>query len=184
MEKEKQVSQDIASTTQVATFGGGCFWCTEAVFELVEGVEDVVSGYAGGANPNPTYEEICTGETGHAEVVKITFNPVEVSYESLLETFGQCHDPTTLNRQGADVGTQYRSVVMYHDDEQRLAAEKWKKKLDDSLADSVVTEIVEVPIFYPAEKFHQDYFKRNPNQGYCAFVIRPKLDKLKLGKGK
>ena len=184
MEKEKQVSQDIASTTQVATFGGGCFWCTEAVFELVEGVEDVVSGYAGGANPNPTYEEICTGETGHAEVVKITFNPGVVSYESLLETFGQCHDPTTLNRQGADVGTQYRSVVMYHDDEQRLAAEKWKKKLDDSLADSVVTEIVEASIFYPAEKFHQDYFKRNPNQGYCTFVIRPKLEKLKLGKGK
>ena len=185
MEKEKE---DTGSSTsgrlQVATFGGGCFWCTEAVFELVEGVENVVSGYAGGSIPEPTYEQICTGTTGHAEVIKISFDPSKVSYLSLLETFGQCHDPTTLNQQGADVGTQYRSVVMYHDEKQKLAAESWKKKLDESLVDPVVTEIVPAPTFYPAEDYHQDYFRRNPNQSYCAFVIRPKLEKLKLDEDK
>lgn len=165
---------------QVATFGGGCFWCTEAVFELADGVKNVVSGYAGGPKPNPTYEEICTGETGHAEVVRITFDPSLVSYAELLDLFGQCHDPTSLNRQGADVGTQYRSVVMYHDEAQRSAAEKWKAALDETLAEPVVTEITAAPTFYPAEEYHQDYFRRNPNQSYCAFVIRPKLDKLKL----
>ena len=167
---------------QIATFGGGCFWCTEAVFELVDGVKDVVSGYAGGPNPNPTYEEICTGETGHAEVVRITFDPSVVSFVALLDLFGQCHDPTSLNRQGADVGTQYRSVVMYHNEAQRSAAEKWKAILGENLTEPVVTQITAAPAFYPAEDYHQDYFRRNPNQSYCTFVIRPKLEKLKSNK--
>jgi len=185
MEKEKEdMGSSTSGSLQVATFGGGCFWCTEAVFELVEGVENVVSGYAGGSIPEPTYEQICTGTTGHAEVIKISFDPSKISYLSLLDTFGQCHDPTTLNRQGADVGTQYRSVVMYHDEKQKLAAESWKKKLDKTLVDPVVTEIVPAPTFYPAEEYHQDYFRRNPNQSYCAFVIRPKLEKLKLDEDK
>ncbi len=140
----------------------------------------MVSGYAGGANPNPTYEQICTGATGHAEVIKITYDPSKISYEQLLETFGECHDTTTLNRQGADVGTQYRSTIMYLDEKQKKAAVQWKEKLNSKLEDPVVTEIVESPIFYTAEEYHQDYFRRNPNQGYCTFVIRPKLKKLKL----
>ena len=181
MKTEKQETVPIKTEkNQVAILGGGCFWCTEAVFELLEGVDSVVSGYAGGANPNPTYEQICTGATGHAEVIKISFNPSEISYEQLLETFGECHDPTTLNRQGADTGTQYRSTIMYVDEDQKLMAEAWKKKLGSILADPVVTEIVPSPVFYPAEDYHQDYFRRNPNQGYCTFVIRPKLKKLKL----
>ena len=182
MKTEKQETVPIKTEkNQVAILGGGCFWCTEAVFELLEGVDSVVSGYAGGANPNPTYEQICTGVTGHAEVIKISFNPSEISYDQLLETFGECHDPTTLNRQGADTGTQYRSTIMYVDEDQKLMAEAWKKKLGSILADPVVTEIVPSPVFYPAEDYHQDYFRRNPNQGYCTFVIRPKLKKLKLG---
>ena len=181
MKTEKQETVPIKTEkNQVAILGGGCFWCTEAVFELLEGVDSVVSGYAGGANPNPTYEQICTGATGHAEVIKISFNPSEISYDQLLETFGECHDPTTLNRQGADTGTQYRSTIMYVDEDQKLVAEAWKKKLGSKLADPVVTEIVPSPVFYPAEDYHQDYFRRNPNQGYCTFVIRPKLKKLKL----
>ena len=181
MKTEKQETVPIKTEkNQVAILGGGCFWCTEAVFELLEGVDSVVSGYAGGANPNPTYEQICTGTTGHAEVIKISFNPSEISYDQLLETFGECHDPTTLNRQGADTGTQYRSTIMYVDEDQKLMAEAWKKKLGSKLADPVVTEIVPSPVFYPAEEYHQDYFRRNPNQGYCTFVIRPKLKKLKL----
>jgi len=182
MKTEKEETAPIKTEkNQVAILGGGCFWCTEAVFELLEGVDSVVSGYAGGANPNPTYEQICTGATGHAEVIKISFNPSEISYDQLLETFGECHDPTTLNRQGADTGTQYRSTIMYVDEDQKLMAEAWKKKLGSKLVDPVVTEIVASPVFYPAEDYHQDYFRRNPNQGYCAFVIRPKLKKLKLG---
>lgn len=181
MKKEKQEVLPIKTEkTEIAILGGGCFWCTEAVFELLEGVESVVSGYAGGANPNPTYEQICTGATGHAEVIKITYDPSKISYEQLLETFGECHDTTTLNRQGADVGTQYRSTIMYLDEKQKKAAVQWKEKLNSKLEDPVVTEIVESPIFYTAEEYHQDYFRRNPNQGYCTFVIRPKLKKLKL----
>ena len=167
-----------------ATLGGGCFWCTEAVFELVKGVDAVVSGYSGGATLNPTYEDICTGRTGHAEVIKITYDPAIVSYEKLLEIFGICHDPTTLNRQGADSGTQYRSVIMYHDTEQKAAAEKWKVAVAADHADPIVTEIVEAPIFYRAEEGHQDYYRRNPNAGYCNFVIRPKLDKVKKAQEK
>ena len=164
---------------QIATFGGGCFWCTEAVFELVEGVESVVSGYAGAITLNPTYEAICTGRTGHAEVIKITYDPSKVSYAKLLETFGICHDPTTLNRQGADTGTQYRSVIMYHNEEQMAAAGKWKIEVAKEHVDPIVTEIVAAPVFYPAEVGHQDYFRLNPNAGYCTLVIRPKLDKVK-----
>jgi peptide-methionine (S)-S-oxide reductase len=182
MKTENQETVPIKTEkTQIAILGGGCFWCTEAVFELLEGVESVVSGYAGGANPNPTYEQICTGNSGHAEVIKISFNSSKISYEQLLETFGECHDPTTLNRQGADTGTQYRSTIMYVNEEQKKWAEAWKSKLGSELADPVVTEIVASPVFYPAEEYHQDYFRRNPNQGYCAFIIRPKLKKLKLG---
>ncbi len=166
---------------EVATFGGGCFWCTEAIFLRMKGVSKVVSGYSGGKIKNPTYREVCTGLTGHAEVIQITFNPEVVSYESLLEVFWNTHDPTTLNRQGADEGTQYRSVVFYHSEEQRLTAERYKKQLDDSHAfkNPIVTEISPLTNFYAAEEYHQNYFELNPNQGYCQFVVRPKVEKFK-----
>ncbi len=182
--ENKPTKDDSMESKKVATFGGGCFWCTEAVFELIEGVEDVISGYAGGTTQNPTYEDICTGQTGHAEVIKIIYDPAKVSYAKLLETFGISHDPTTLNQQGADVGTQYRSVIMYHDEEQKAEAEKWKQEVAKEFADPIVTEIVKAPFFYPAEAGHQDYYRRNPNAGYCAFVIRPKLDKVKKAQKK
>ena len=163
-----------------ALIGGGCFWCTEAVFEKIDGVMEVISGYAGGALPNPTYKDICTGQTGHAEVIKIKFLPHILSYAEILEIFGKAHDPTTLNRQGADVGTQYRSTIMYYNKEQEKVAREWKDKLSSTFVDPVVTEIVPAPHFYPAEEYHQDYYAKNPNQGYCSFVIRPKLKKLGL----
>ena len=164
-----------------ATFGSGCFWCTEAVFQNLEGVESVVSGYSGGHIKNPAYREVCEGRTGHAEVVQITYDPEKVSYATLLEVFWKTHDPTTLNRQGNDVGTQYRSVIYYHDDTQRQLAEKYKQKLNDAQAfpDPVVTEISPLEVFYPAEEYHQNYYNNNPGQGYCSFVIRPKVDKFK-----
>jgi peptide-methionine (S)-S-oxide reductase len=165
---------------ETAIIGGGCFWCTEAVFEKVDGVKEAISGYAGGKNPNPTYKEICTGLTGHAEVIKILFDPAKISFREILEIFGDAHDPTTLNRQGADVGTQYRSTIMYLNESQKQVAEKWKIQLNAKLQDPVVTEIVPAPKFYEAEKYHQDYYQKNPNQGYCNFVIRPKLKKLNL----
>lgn len=165
---------------EVAILGGGCFWCTEAVFEKIGGVTDVVSGYAGGKSKNPTYKEICTGKSGHAEVIRITFNSKVLSYTKILEIFGKCHDTTTLNRQGADVGTQYRSTIMYLNETQKSIAEKWKQDFNKRLSSPVVTEIVEAPTFYVAEEYHQDYYARNPNQGYCSFVIRPKLKKLNL----
>ena len=171
---------NIEPKTQTALIGGGCFWCTEAVFEKITGVVEVISGYAGGEIKNPTYKEICTGETGHAEVIKIIFDPALTSFAKILEVFGAAHDPTTLNRQGADVGTQYRSTIMYLSEEQKKIATDWKKKLSDKFVDPVVTEIVPAPTFYPAEDYHQDYYKKNPNQGYCSFVIRPKLKKLGL----
>ena len=172
--KNKEISYEFA------ILGGGCFWCTEAVFEKVDGVKEAISGYAGGKNPNPTYKEICTGLTGHAEVIKILFDPAKISFREILEIFGDAHDPTTLNRQGADVGTQYRSTIMYLNESQKQAAEKWKIQLNAKLQDPVVTEIVPAPKFYEAEKYHQDYYEKNPNQGYCNFVIRPKLKKLNL----
>jgi len=163
-----------------ATFGGGCFWCTEAIYERVEGVHSVVSGYAGGTVKNPTYKQVCDGTTGHAEVTQITYDPKVVSYDELLEIFFKTHDPTTLNRQGADVGTQYRSVIFYHNDEQKNKAEYYKKELSKSGAwdNPVVTEISPVTNFYHAEDYHQDYYANNPNQGYCAFVIGPKVEKF------
>ena len=166
---------------EVATLGGGCFWCLEAVYLELRGVEKVVSGYAGGADPNPSYEAVCTGMTGHAEVVQITFDPQVVSYRELLEVFFTIHDPTTLNRQGMDVGTQYRSVIFYHSPEQMAtstdviaeisAAEIWPNP--------IVTEIEPLDVFYPAEEYHQRYFERNPNQGYCRAVVAPKVAKFR-----
>ena len=164
-----------------ATFGSGCFWCTEAIFENLNGVISVVSGYAGGKVENPTYEEVCSGTTGHAEVTQITYDPNIISYDELLEVFWKTHDPTTLNRQGNDVGTQYRSVIFYHNEEQKELAEKYKTELDKSGAwdNPIVTEISPYTNFYSAEKYHQNYYENNPNQGYCAFVIAPKLEKFK-----
>ena len=164
-----------------ATFGSGCFWCTEAVFQDLAGVESVVSGYAGGHIKNPAYREVCEGRTGHAEVVQITYDPAVISFETLLEVFWKTHDPTTLNRQGNDVGTQYRSVIYYHDEEQQELAQQYKDKLNASgaFASPIITEISPMDTFYAAEAYHQNYFKNNPGQGYCSFVIRPKVDKFK-----
>jgi peptide-methionine (S)-S-oxide reductase len=173
------MSKDLAGT-EVATLGGGCFWCTEAVYERIDGVVDVVSGYSGGKTRNPTYEQVSSGTTGHAEVVQVTFDPKKISYEKILETFWKAHDPTTLNRQGADVGTQYRSAIYYHSEEQRQAAEKSKAGAASHFSSPIVTEIKPFEAFYPAEDYHQDYYEANPFAGYCTFVIRPKLDKLDL----
>jgi len=165
---------------QTATFGSGCFWCTEAIFQRLKGVEEVVSGYSGGKIKNPTYREVCSGLTGHAEVIQITYNPDEITYADLLEAFFSSHDPTTLNRQGADVGTQYRSVIFYHDEEQKRMAEEFKKQLNDSntFRKPVVTEISPIAGFYPAEDYHQNYFNLNGDAPYCQFVIAPKLGKF------
>jgi peptide-methionine (S)-S-oxide reductase len=166
---------------QVATFGAGCFWCTEAVFLNVKGVTKVVSGYEGGKVKNPSYRDVCTGETGHAEVTQIIYDPSKVSFEDLLEVFWNTHDPTTLNRQGADEGTQYRSAVFYHNDEQKKIAEAYKKQLEAShvYKNPIVTEITAASTFYPAEDYHQNYYALNANQGYCQYVIRPKVEKFK-----
>jgi len=164
--------------TQLATLGGGCFWCLEATFELLPGVKSVVSGYSGGHKENPTYEEVCTKTTGHAEVVQVEFDPKIISYEKLLETFWEVHDPTTPNRQGNDVGPQYRSIILFHDDTQKQAAEKSVAQAQKSLTRPIVTQIVPLEKFYAAEGYHQDYFRKNPNQAYCQVVIRPKVDKL------
>jgi peptide-methionine (S)-S-oxide reductase len=167
---------------EFATFGGGCFWCMEGVFERIPGVISVVSGYAGGKKPNPTYEEVCDGGTGHAEVVQIEFDTSLVSYERLLDIFWSAHDPTTPNRQGADVGEQYRSIILYHSEEQRAKAEQSKAALvaSGTYSGPVVTEILPLQVFYRAEEYHQDYFRKNPNAPYCALVISPKLKKLGL----
>ncbi|MCA9193181.1 MAG: peptide-methionine (S)-S-oxide reductase MsrA [Planctomycetales bacterium] len=169
------------SQLEVATFGGGCFWCVEAVFENLEGVQNVVSGYAGGHVKNPDYKAVCTGRTGHAEVCQIHYDPKVVSFDELLEVFWKTHDPTTLNRQGNDIGTQYRSVIYYHTPEQQRLAEAYKQKLNKSGAfrSRIVTEISPIETFYSAEDYHQDYYRNNPEQGYCQFVVRPKVDKFK-----
>ena len=177
-----QTGKKMESTElKTATFGAGCFWCTEAVFLNVNGVTKVVSGYSGGKVKNPSYREVCTGNTGHAEVTQITYDPKVVSFETLLEVFWNTHDPTTLNRQGADEGTQYRSAVFYNDEEQKKIAEQYKKQLEAShvYKNAIVTEISPLINFYPAEDYHQNYFALNPNQGYCQYVIRPKVDKFK-----
>ena len=164
---------------EVATLGGGCFWCVEAVFERVEGVVDVVSGYAGGHKKDPTYNDITKGNTGHAEVCQISFNPSEISFEGILEIFWQAHDPTTLNRQGNDSGTQYRSAIYFHDKKQEEVAVSSMKKASKNFKDPLTTELKALDKFYLAEVYHQDYFENNPNVPYCTFVIAPKLNKLK-----
>ena len=180
-EFKEPVKVKVKEGMEVATFAGGCFWCTEAVFLEIKGVEKVVSGYIGGKTINPTYKEICTGETGHAEAIQITFNPNEVAYEDLLEVFFGTHDPTTLNRQGADVGTQYRSEIFYHSEAQKTKAENYiqlleKEKLYDK---KIVTKVSSATVFYNAEEYHQNYYNQNSSQGYCQMVIAPKLEKLR-----
>lgn len=166
---------------ELATFGAGCFWCVEAIFQDMRGVEKVVSGYMGGEVPNPTYQAVCTGTTGHAEVIQITFDPALVSYETLLEVFWRTHDPTTLNRQGADVGTQYRSAVFYHSDAQRQTAEasRTQAEADKLWPNPIVTEITAATEFYAAENYHQNYFNQNGYQPYCMMVINPKVQKFR-----
>ncbi|WP_370100951.1 peptide-methionine (S)-S-oxide reductase MsrA [Xanthomarina gelatinilytica] len=165
---------------QLATFGGGCFWCTEAVFQEVKGVEKVVSGYSGGTVPGkPTYREVCSGLTGHAEVIQVTFNPNVISFKEILIIFMTTHDPTTLNFQGGDTGTQYRSVIYYHSSTQKEVAEQVLKEVASYYEDKIVTEISKLDVFYEAEDYHQDYYKNNKEQGYCSFVITPKLAKLR-----
>ena len=174
---------DVETTNQaLATFGGGCFWCTEAIFETLDGVHSVESGYMGGHIDNPSYQAVCSGETGHAEVIQVTYDPQKVSYSQLLDLFWKAHDPTQLNRQGADVGTQYRSVIFYHTPEQRTIAEASKRALEDSnpYTQPIVTEIAAASTFYVAEEAHQDYYANNRSAPYCTLVIRPKLEKLGL----
>lgn len=166
---------------EVATLGGGCFWCLEAVYDQLQGVTDVVSGYVGGHVPSPSYEQVCTGRTGHAEVVQVTFDPAVVSFSDVLHVFFTIHDPTTPDRQGADVGPQYRSAIFYHNEEQRATAERVIAELEAEglWDDPVVTEVTPMAVFYPAESYHQEYFARNPHQGYCQFVIAPKVAKFR-----
>ncbi len=175
------MAQTNQPTSERATFGGGCFWCTEAIFKELKGVEAVTSGYAGGEIVNPSYKEVCTGRTGHAEVIEIEFNPSIISFAELLEVFFATHDPTTLNRQGADVGTQYRSVIFYHNEEQHRVADEIIKQLNDEniFGSPVVTEVSPWTNFFAAENYHQDYLQNNPSQSYCQFVIIPKLDKFR-----
>ena len=174
------ISGQNMNNTDIATIGGGCFWCIEAVYQRIEGVISVVPGYAGGKSKTTTYKEVCTGKTGHAEVAKIEFNKDIISYKQLLNIFWQAHDPTTLNRQGNDVGTQYRSVIYYHNNEQKMLAMKSKSEADKSgyWDDEIITEISEIYNYSDAEDYHNDYYDNNPNQPYCVFVIKPKLDKL------
>ena len=171
-------SSPVPTPHQFATFGGGCFWCVEASLETLPGVITVVSGYAGGATVNPSYRQICSGDTGHAEVVRVEFDPTKINYGALLEQFWKIHDPTTLNRQGPDEGTQYRSIILYADEAQRLAAEQSRAAAQVRFRSPIVTEIVPLEKFYEAEGYHQDYFRKNPDQAYCRAVIAPKLKKL------
>jgi peptide-methionine (S)-S-oxide reductase len=166
---------------ETATLGGGCFWCVEAAFQGIRGVESVVSGYAGGSVPDPTYRQVCSGTTGHAEVVQVTFDNALIDYQTILEVFFTIHDPTTPNRQGADVGTQYRSVIFWHSETQREIAGEVIARLNRERVwpDPIVTEVSPVPVFYPAEDYHQNYYRQNPSQGYCQAVISPKLAKLR-----
>jgi peptide-methionine (S)-S-oxide reductase len=175
-------SSNATKKTETADFGGGCFWCMEAVFERLPGVISVTSGYAGGTTENPTYRQVCSETTGHAEVTEIVFDPARISYAKLLEVFWQAHDPTTLNRQGADEGTSYRSIILYRDEKQKLAAEKSKLEAQPNFHDPIVTEIVPLKKFYPAEDYHQEYYDNNSNAGYCQVVIAPKLHKLESKK--
>lgn len=177
-------SMNITETNriEVATFGGGCFWCMDAVYERLPGVISIASGFAGGHTANPTYEQVCAGDTGHAEVTQIEFDSAKISYKKLLDVFWQAHDPTTLNRQGADEGTQYRSIILYHNEAQKLAAEKSKTQAQKNFKHPIVTEIVPFTKFYEAENYHQEYYDNNSNAPYCQIVIAPKLKKLEKGK--
>lgn len=175
---KKNAGTATPGATELATLGGGCFWCIEAVYEGLNGVVSVTSGYAGGKTENPTYKQVCSGESGHAEVIQIEFDPQVISFERLLELFWDAHDPTTLNRQGPDVGSQYRSIILWHTAAQRQIAEKSKAEAAQRLKQPVVTEIVPFTHFYPAEAYHQDYYRNNPNYPYCQVMIRPKLKKL------
>ncbi len=179
--KPEPIVSETSATLDSATFGNGCFWCTEAVFQQLKGVDTVVSGYSGGKLKNPTYKEVCSGLSGHAEVLRIYFNPKVIDFTTLLEVFWNTHDPTTPNRQGNDVGTQYRSVVFYHNDQQRILAEAYKKQLDSSgvFKAPIVTEISPLINFYAAEDYHQNYFNENGSQPYCQIIIRPKVEKFK-----
>ncbi len=180
IKKENNPMTNSTTKLDTATFGTGCFWCTEAIFQELEGVTKVTSGYSGGTVPNPTYEQVCSKTTGHAECLNIMYDPAKISFDDLLEVFWQTHDPTTLNRQGADVGTQYRSVVFYHNEEQRAKTEKYKAELNKSGAfdNPIVTTLEPFSIFYPAEDYHQNYYNNNGSQRYCQFVIRPKVEKF------
>jgi peptide-methionine (S)-S-oxide reductase len=175
---QKKVMNSSTNQTETATLGGGCFWCTEAIFQMLPGVKSVTSGYAGGTKENPTYKEVCTGQTGHAEVIQVEYDPKKVSYDKILETFWEAHDPTTLNRQGHDSGTQYRSIILYTDDAQKAAAEKSKAAAQKQFKDPIVTEIVPLKKFYKGEDYHQDYYRNNGSQPYCNAVIRPKVEKF------
>jgi peptide-methionine (S)-S-oxide reductase len=177
----QETNEMTAENLELATFGAGCFWCVEAIFEELNGVSSVVSGYAGGNLENPSYEDVLTGKTGHAEVCQITYDPKILTFSDLLMVFWQTHDPTSLNRQGNDIGTQYRSVIFYHTDEQKMLAEEYKRQVDltGTWSKPLVTEITSYTNFYKAEKFHQEYFDLNPNAPYCKFIIQPKLDKFK-----
>lgn len=169
----------MSGNLQTATLGGGCFWCTEAVFQQIRGIHLVESGYAGGQVHQPSYEQICTGKTGHAEVVRLQFDPLVISYEDILEIFFTIHDPTTLNRQGADTGTQYRSVIYFHDEQQKQIAQQVIQRAAAIWDEPIVTELSPAPMFYVAEAYHQNYFRQNPQQGYCAFVVAPKVAKAR-----
>ena len=175
------MAEETSTGREIATLGGGCFWCLEAVYDEVRGVDSVESGYMGGSKPNPTYEQVCSGATGHAEVVQVSFDPKVVSFREILEVFFVIHDPTTLNRQGNDTGTQYRSAIFHHSAEQKAAAEQVIANLGKAgiYDDPIVTEVVAVSTFYVAEKYHQEYFRSNPSQPYCAFVVKPKLAKFR-----
>ena len=171
---------------EIAVFGAGCFWCIEAIFSQVEGIKDISVGYTGGHTKSPTYEEICKGNTGHAEVMRIEYDPSIVNYEDLLKIFWETHDPTTLNRQGNDIGTQYRSAIYYSNTEQKKIAENYKKQLekDKVFINKIVTEITELGVYYEAENYHQDYYSNNKNQPYCKYVIKPKIEKFKYNQSK
>ncbi|MDL5055234.1 peptide-methionine (S)-S-oxide reductase MsrA [Oscillatoria laete-virens NRMC-F 0139] len=178
--QQKTENPSMNQETQKIVLGGGCFWCVEAVYQRIPGVTGVRSGYAGGAVPNPTYEQVSSGRSGHAEVVEVEYDPAQTSLEKILDVFWDAHNPTTLNRQGADVGTQYRSTIMFADEQQRRTAEASKASAQKKFSDKIVTEIVPLQTFYVAEDYHQDYYNQNKSAGYCRVVIRPKLDKLKL----
>jgi peptide-methionine (S)-S-oxide reductase len=181
LQPSNSVQMDAPKQTDTATLGAGCFWCVEAVFQNLNGVISVTSGYSGGAIKNPSYKEVCTGQTGHAEVCNITYDPSKVSFDEILEVFWKTHDPTTMNQQGNDVGTQYRSAIFYHNENQKELAEKYKKELNESGAfdNPIVTEIAPYTNFYKAEDYHQNYFNENGDQPYCRFVIQPKVEKFK-----